>query len=78
MNNELEISTELKEQLKQLVLERIGVMPNTLSIAVGSEALNKQDMLRHVQDEDETGKQIIEMELSFLRDLASGAIYANA
>lgn len=69
---------QLKEQLKRLVLERISVMPNTLSIAVGSESLTKQDMLDHVENGDETGRQIIEMELSFLRDLASGAVYVNA
>ena len=76
--NEIILDSTLGEQLKQLVLERISVMPNTLSIAVGSEALTKEDMVHHVQEGDETGRQIIDMELSFLRDLASGAVYGDA
>ncbi|MEK7613101.1 MAG: hypothetical protein AAB449_03090 [Patescibacteria group bacterium] len=75
---ELIVDPSLKEQLKKLVLERINVMPNTLRVAVGSEELTKEDMLRHVREEDETGKQLMEAELSFLRDLASGAVYVSA
>lgn len=67
----------LKEQLKKIVLERVGAMPDTLGITVGGENLTKDDMVRHVEDEDEVGKQIMEMELGFLRDLASGAIYSH-
>ena len=52
-------------------------MPDTLRIAVGSEELTKKDVMRHVQDEDEVGKQMMEMEWEFLRDLASGAIYVH-
>ena len=66
-----------KEQLKRLVLERINVMPETLRIAVGSLELTKQEVANHVRAEDEVGKQMIEMELEFLRALASGAIYAG-
>ena len=68
---------ETKEQLKRLVLERINVMPETLRIAVGSLELTKQEVANHVRAEDEVGKQMIEMELEFLRALASGAIYAG-
>lgn len=68
---------ELKQQFKKLILERINVMPDTLRMAVGSMELTRGDVTRHVQDEDEIGKQVMEMELEFLRDLASGAVYAN-
>jgi len=71
------MDSELKEQLKRLVLERINVMPDTLRMAVGSTELTKTDIVKHVRDEDEIGRQVIEMELSFLRDLASGAVYAT-
>lgn len=68
---------DLLENLKKIVLERVNVMPDTLRIAVGSEELTKKDVMRHVQDEDEVGKQMMEMEWEFLRDLASGAIYVH-
>ncbi len=69
--------TEMLEELKQLVLERLKVMPDTLNIAIGSEELSKQELIKHVAQEDNVGKQIMEMELEFIQDLASGAIYRN-
>lgn len=74
---ESDMTPELMESLKRLVLERVSVMPNTLRMAVGSLELTREDLTRHVEKGDEIGKQIIEMNLSFLRDLASGAIYAG-
>ena len=68
---------ELKEQLKKLVLERINVMPDTLRMAIGSVELTKEDLIQRVREEDELGKQVMEMELEFLRALARGAVYAN-
>ena len=67
----------LKEQLKKLVIERVNVMPDTLRIAVGSEDMDKESLISHVCEEDDVGKQIMEMELDFLRGLASGAVYAS-
>lgn len=68
---------ELRERLKALVLERINVMPDTLRVAVGSQEITKEDIIRHVQEGDEIGKQMMELELNFLRDLASGAVYGG-
>lgn len=83
MNNKIQnsiediiLDPELNEQLKKLVLERVGIMPDTLRMSVGSDELTKIDVLRHVQDGDDIGNQIMEMELGFLRDLASGAVYS--
>ena len=51
MNNKVENSIqdiisdpELCEQLKKLVLERVGSMPDTLRMSVGSEELTKDDI----------------------------------
>ncbi len=82
MNNkqepeELISDPELKEQFKNLVLERVKVMPDTLCVAVGSVDLTKKELAQHVQEEDDIGRQIMDMELEFLRDMASGAVYAH-
>ena len=77
MDQDIFLDDETKEQLKRLVLERINVMPETLRIAVGSLELTKQEVAKHVREDDEIGKQMISMELEFLRDLASGAVYAG-
>lgn len=68
---------ELKEELQKLVLERVKVMPNTLNIAIGSIHLSKEDLERHIKQGDEIGNQIMEIELEYLHDLASGAIYGK-
>lgn len=67
--------TELGPQLKALVLERISVMPSTINIVIGTTEVDKQDIIGHVEAEDDIGKQMMEMELDYLRDLVSGAIY---
>ncbi|MBK8483870.1 MAG: hypothetical protein IPL31_05870 [Saprospiraceae bacterium] len=67
---------ELYKQLKELVLERVGTMPETLRMSVGSDELTKSDVLQHVRQGDDIGNQVMEMELGFLQDLASGAVYA--
>lgn len=74
---EINIDPEFKKQLKELVLERVKTMPDTLKMAIGPVELAKKELLEHVQNEDEVGKQIMELELEFLRDLASGAVYGN-
>lgn len=68
---------ELKEELKKLVLERVKVMPDTLNMAVGSAQLTKEELEQHIKRGDEIGNQVMEIELEYLRDLASGAIYGK-
>jgi len=68
---------DLKESLKKLVLERMKIMPDSTSLSVGSESFTKAALLSHVREGDELGEQIMAMELEFLQDMASGAIYKN-
>lgn len=75
--DQLNLTTEEKQQLKEIVLARINVMPDTLNIAIGGTNVSKHELAAHVEQEDNVGKQMMEMELEFLRDMASGAIYAN-
>lgn len=77
ITKEIETDPELREQLKKLVLARAQVMPDTLGISVGSNKLSREDLVKHIEQEDEVGKQMMEMELEFLRDLASGAVYSH-
>lgn len=74
---EIQTDPEFRQRLKELVIERINVMPDTLKMAVGSENLDKDELVESVREENEVGRQVMEMELKFLRDLASGAIYVN-
>jgi hypothetical protein len=66
---------ELGPQLKELVLERISVMPSTMRVVIGTTEVVKEDIINHVEAEDDIGKQMMEMELDYLRDQVSGVIY---
>ena len=74
---EINDDPELKESLKKLVLERMKTMPNSTGLSIGAEHFSKDDLLTHVENEDEVGQQLMAMELEFLQDMASGAIYNN-
>jgi len=76
-DDQLNLDDEGKEQLKEIVLARLNVMPTDVSVTIGSQDITKEQLVEHVKSEDEIGKQMMEMELEFLQDLASGAIYGN-
>ncbi len=75
--DEIVADPALREELKALVLERVNVMPDNMSVAIGSSQLSKEEMVRHVREEDDVGKQVMEFELEYLRALGSGAIYGG-
>ena len=77
INQDIFSDPEVIKELQELVLARIQVMPDTLNIAIGSKDLSKEQLIKHVNQNDNLGKQIMEMELEFIQDLASGAIYRN-
>lgn len=70
-------NNDINPKLKELVEARINAMSADMKVSIGSENLSREKLLRHVENEDETGKQIIEIQLEYLQDLASGAIYGN-
>ncbi len=72
-----EESGELQQQIKELVIARILTLPEDVSLSVGHEDLKREQLIAHVEKEDEIGKDIIDMQLEFIRDMASGALYEN-
>ena len=68
---------ELRKQLKAIVLERAMAMPASLRVAIGSDHISQKELVKHIQDEDEIGKQMMAMDLGFLQALTSGSIYAQ-
>jgi len=66
---------ELHEKIKSLVIARIRVLGEDISISIGGEDLQKEQMINHINNNDEIGKNIIDTQIEFLRDMASGALY---
>jgi hypothetical protein len=75
--NHITLDPEAQEQLKKIVLERMSIMPDSLRVAVGDSDFSKKDLISHVKEGDEIGRQMMTMELEFLKALASGAVYKN-
>mgnify|MGYP001616114647 CR=1 FL=1 len=67
---------EINADIKDLVKMRLSTIPKGFSVSVGSQGNFKvEDLIKHIEDEDEIGKNMIEIDMEFLRDLKSGKLY---
>jgi len=63
----------INEQQKEVVIMRIEATPSNLKLSIGNYgSMTKEEMIEHVKEGDETGKQIIKSQLSFMKAVASG------
>lgn len=74
--NNLDLET-LKD-MQKLVLARLKASSDDLSVSVGSTEYTKQEMVKSVEEINDLGKEIIEAQMDYLRDMATGAIYQEA
>lgn len=72
------ISTETQDDIKKLVLARIMAASDDLRIAIGSTEYTKTEMIKSVEAGDKVGKEIMEIQMEYLRDMAAGAIYQSS
>lgn len=64
---------EVSEKLKETVIMRIEAIPSNLKLSIGGgESMSKEEMIKHIQKEDEVGRQIVMSHLSFLKAVANG------
>jgi hypothetical protein len=69
---------ENEEIIKDIVIARLKSLPEDTGISVGSEGdFNREELILHVKKGDEVGLKIIEVEMSFLRGLKEGILYAQ-
>ncbi len=69
---------KLTEQIKELILARLQVLPPDASISIGSEgSFTRDELIAHVKRNDELGKKITEIELEYLKMLKEGIFYAQ-
>ena len=65
----------ISEDIKQLVILRLETLPSDKKISIGSYGdFIKEELVTHVEKEDEIGKKMVEIELEFLRALKKGII----
>jgi len=67
---------EVSEDLKELVIYRLEVLSpdKKFSIGTGGKEFTKDELIECVKKEDEIGKKVIELELTFLRALKDGTL----
>lgn len=68
----------LQEEVKELVLARIKAASDNLRIAIGSTEYTKEEILKNIEEGNTVGKEIIEIQMEYLRDMAEGAVYRLA
>lgn len=66
------------EDVKQLVIERLGTLPPDKEISIGADgSLNRDELIEHVEKGDRIGKKMMEIEMTFLRSLKEGLLYGE-
>ncbi len=79
--NKLTVSNgNLKKQeyIKELVIARIDASSGNLKVMIGgNKELSKQDLINNVRQGNALGKEIIDIQLEFLKDMTEGKIYQN-
>ena len=72
--NEEEKKKQL-ERLKQIVLMKIATMPKNYKLSIGGEgSFNKVQIAEHVNKMDDVGRNILDMELKFVKALSRGEV----
>lgn len=63
------------EEIKELVLARINVMPPNYKLSIGNKGtFTKDQLIEHVKNGDKIGNQIINMQMNFIKALTSGKL----
>lgn len=66
---------EINNDIKELVIARIDLLPPNVKISVGAEGeYTKSELIERIKKGDNVGQQIIQMEMSFLRALKDGVL----
>ncbi len=70
------MSERISKEFKELIIWQLEseTLPN-LKLSVGNKGtFTREELIGHVEDEDEIGKLYLEMKLKFMKDLMSGEI----
>lgn len=67
---------EISQEMRDLVVARLKTLPTDREISIGADGeFTKEQLIEHVEKEDEIGLKMIEVEMSFLRALKEGTLF---
>ena len=77
-NSLLTESKRSDEDIRQLVIARLKASSSDLKVSIGGEGkFSKEDLIKNVEEGTDIGQKIIDIQMEYLRDLASGKIYQD-
>lgn len=63
-------NTSISQEIKDLVIARLEVLPEDTGISIGSAGeFTRDELIERVRQGDEIGHKIVEVELSYLKSL---------
>ena len=70
-----EKNIQLTEDVKELVIARLDIMPPNYKLSIGSQGtFTKDELIKHVKDGDLVGNQIAKMQYRFIKALTTGKL----
>lgn len=65
----------LDKEIRQLVVERLKGIPSDKKISMGGKGdFTMEELIGHVEKNDDIGQKIVEIQLKFLQSLKTGAL----
>ena len=72
------VDSKKEEYIKKLVIARIEASSENLKVMIGGDKeLSKQDLINNVREGNDLGKEIMNIQLEFLKDMTEGKIYQH-
>lgn len=66
---------EISKELKELVIARLNLIPNDVTISVGADGeFTRKELIERVKQEDTVGQEVVRSQLEFLKALTSGKL----
>lgn len=72
---EYQQTSSTEEEIRQLVLARLSTMPDSVCLSIGTKTYTKEQLIQNVEQDTEVGREIMAIDIQYLRDLTSGKIY---
>ncbi len=69
--------SKFQDAIRELVLARVKATPRDVRISVGSSEYTRDELIENIERGSEVGHDIEEIQMEYLRDLASGRIYGE-
>lgn len=63
---------KISEELKKIVLWKLETIPLNFKLSVGNGIFSREELKQHVEKEDHIGVIFVNMQLNFMKALASG------